>query len=214
MTTIKELEDYVNKQTISNFHATIEYVKDSVVGEREWQDKTWMEQTQSILVKQEDDSVWVNLVNKPVLKIEDKGKGISLRSVASKRGFGGVSVNKWDGKKGIQWNIRVTGGADMAINGQPHNSMNREEPKGPDAEDVSGEMKQRGRELSENPDPFADTPVVKDKMDLVREKMSFYEDILDLVNERLRSEIWETLEFSTEDVRQVATSLFIEANKR
>jgi len=202
MTNISELETYVNKQTINSFDATIEYVKKEETRETQY----GILQTQSILVTQGEAQVWVSLNNKPVLTYGDKGKGISFKSVAHSKGFGGVTVNRWEGKKGQQWNIKVTKVGEMAINGQAANALHKQEE--PDAEDVSGEIKQRGRELPAAPD------ILPVKANPTNKKDLYFELLGEVTQDLLKSGIWDEFNPTFDDARQIATSLFIEANKR
>ena len=81
---------------------------------------------QSIKISQGDEIVWVSLMNKPDIDINDKGKTINLQSVTGQKGFQGVSVSRWLDQQGNDnWGIKVTQTGAMMLDGQRRNALNK-----------------------------------------------------------------------------------------
>ena len=124
MTTISELSNYKDKQVVAEFEGVIEYVK---IPDAPKETQHGILKKQSIKISQGDEIVWVSLMNKPDIDINNKGKTINLQSVSGKRGFQGVSVSRWLDQQGNDnWGIKVTQTGVITLDGQRRNALNKQ----------------------------------------------------------------------------------------
>lgn len=125
MASIEELSSYADKQPVNELKGKIDKVFDFQSKEGEYGPYC----TQGIIVSQGQQSAYVQLGNKPEVFESDKGKDITLQSVSTDRGFGGVAVGRYINKSGEDaFSVKVNKGGFMSIGGKATNTHNARTP--------------------------------------------------------------------------------------